>query len=174
MNRIWRRAGLSVSTVLAVTAGSACATDRALQQCLTRAADEANFSGVMSASRGGRLEAFVVRGRLSGPGSAPIGSRTRFNLGSASKMFTSVAVGQLFDAGKIKLDDKIGLFVTGLTPEASQVTVRQLLTHSSGLGDFFRPDNMAAMMAARTAGDLLPLIAEETRLRARVAVLLFE
>jgi CubicO group peptidase (beta-lactamase class C family) len=161
MKQNWRRAGFGVAIALAATAESASATDRALQHCLTREAEATNFSGVVSASHGGRLDAFLVRGRLAGSGSAPIDSRTRFNLGSASKMFTAVAVGQLIDAGKIGLDDKIGAAVKGLTPEASQVTVRQLLTHSSGLGDFFRPDNMAAMMAARTAGDLLPLIAEE-------------
>ena len=155
-----RHVGTGLVLLLVFTGGQAIA-DPALERCLTREADKAHFSGVMSASEYGRSEAFLARGNLAGPESGPIDARTRFNRGSASKMFTAVAVGQLIDAGKIGLDDQVGVYVKGLSPEASAVTVRQLLTHSSGLGDFFRPGNMAAMMAARTASDLLPLIAND-------------
>ena len=85
----------------------------------------------------------------------------RFNLGSAGKMFTGVAVGQLIDAGKVRLEDPIGAQVKGLTSEAAAVTVRQLLTHTSGLGNFFSPENLVAIEKARTASDLLSLVASD-------------
>jgi len=76
-------------------------------------------------------------------------------------MFTAVAVAQLIDAGKVQLGDPIGVQVKGLTPEAAVVTIRQLLTHSSGLGNFFSPENLPAIEKARTASDLLPLVAAD-------------
>lgn len=152
---------VGLALMLAFAARPAAATDapNALQRCVAAKAEQLDFSGVVAVTERGRPIAFLARGKLAGEGSAAITARTRFNLGSASKMFTAVAVAQLIDAGTVRLDDAIGTFVKGLTPEASAVTVRQLLTHSSGLGDFFEPQNMAAMMKARTASDILPLIA---------------
>jgi D-alanyl-D-alanine carboxypeptidase len=150
-----------VALVSIVFAGSAFADASPLQHCLAQKAESEDFSGVIAAGERGRTLAFLARGHLAGKGSAAITARTRFNLGSASKMFTATAVGQLIDGGKVRFDDPIGRFVKGLTPEASRVTVRQLLTHSSGLGDFFQPQNMAAMINARTASDILPLVAAE-------------
>jgi CubicO group peptidase (beta-lactamase class C family) len=133
----------------------------AIARCVRSKADSANFSGIVSIAYRGRPAAQTVRGGIAGAGSAPITGRTRFNLASASKMFSAVAVAQLVDAGKVGLDERIGRFVEGLTPEAATVTIRQLLTHSSGLGNFFAPQNRAAILRARTASDLLPLIAAD-------------
>jgi len=153
--------GAALMLLLAARPATAADASGALQRCVAAKAEQQDFSGVIAVSERGRPIALLARGKLAGEDSAAITARTRFNLGSASKMFTAVAVGQLIDAGTIRLDDAIGAYVNGLTPEASAVTVRQLLTHSSGLGDFFAPQNMAAMMKARTATDLLPLIADD-------------
>jgi D-alanyl-D-alanine carboxypeptidase len=64
---------------------------------------------------------------------------TKFNLGSMNKMFTAVAILQLVEQGKISVDDR----VIEHLPEypnrdvAGRVTIHQLLTHTSGMGDFF-------------------------------------
>jgi len=62
---------------------------------------------------------------------------TKFNLGSMNKMFTAVAVLQLVEQGKISVDDKvIEQLPEYPNPEvAENVTIHQLLTHTSGLGD---------------------------------------
>lgn len=133
----------------------------AIARCVRERAEKSGFSGVVSIARRGRPAVLMTLGRMAGEGSPAIVENTRFNLASASKMFTAVAVAQLVDAGKVRLDDPIGRFVEGLQPEAAAVTVRQLLTHSSGLGNFFAPQNREAMMRARTATDLLPLIASD-------------
>ena len=62
---------------------------------------------------------------------------TQFRLGSANKMFTSVAILQLVEAGKVSLDATIDAYLPDF-PNAqvrSTVTVRDLLTHQSGLVD---------------------------------------
>jgi CubicO group peptidase (beta-lactamase class C family) len=159
------KAALAVSIWLA---GSASAAAGALppvmagpvQRCIAAAAGRLDFSGVVLVASAGRLTTYA-RGVTGGPGSAPITLHTRFNLGSASKMFTAVAVAQLIEAGRVRLDDRIDRYVPGLTPEASAVTIRQLLDHSSGLGNYFTPQNLPLLARARTLSDLLPLVANE-------------
>jgi CubicO group peptidase (beta-lactamase class C family) len=157
-----KTAACAAAFMFALVILTAGATDDAVQQCVANKAAQDGFSGAVTVSRNGTQVVSVVRGNLAGDDSTAMTVDTRFNLGSASKMFTAVAIGQLMDAGKIRLDDPIGAFVKGLAPETVAVTIRQLLTHSSGLGDFFKPENMTAMLKARTASDLLPLVAHDT------------
>jgi D-alanyl-D-alanine carboxypeptidase len=156
-----KTAACAAAFILALTMRTAGAADGALQQCVANRAATDDFSGVVTVTRNGKPIISLVRGKLAGDDSAAMTLDTRFNLGSASKMFTAVAIGQLIDGGKIRLDDPLGAFVKDLGPETAAVTIRQLLTHSSGLGDFFKPENMGAMLKARTASDLLPLVAHD-------------
>ncbi len=142
------------------TASAQALDDDALRACLAGVAGPSSFSGVIAVTRQGGAVSYT-QGLMAGPGSAAIASDAWFNLGSASKMFTAVAVAQLVDAGKIGLDDPIKNHVDGLTTEAGAVTVRQLLTHSSGMGNFFTPDNLPALEAARSLSDLKPLLVHE-------------
>jgi len=130
-----------------------------LQRCLAATAERLDFTGAASVSRHGVLSRHA-RGLAGGPGSPALTPDDRFNLASEGKMFTAVAVAQLIDGGRVRLDDAIGRYVAGLTPETSAVTVRQLLTHSSGLGDYISP-NFPAVMKARSLSDLKPLVASD-------------
>lgn len=58
-----------------------------------------------------------------------------FQIGSMTKMFTATALVTLAEEGKIKFDEPIGTYVTGLNPKLAQVTVHQLLSHTAGLKD---------------------------------------
>jgi CubicO group peptidase (beta-lactamase class C family) len=82
---------------------------------------------------------------------------TKFNIGSVGKMFTAVAIAQLVQQGKLAFNDPIGKYVFGFPPAiANKVTIHQLLTHTSGLGDVLR--NRADVEKARTVSDLIELI----------------
>jgi D-alanyl-D-alanine carboxypeptidase len=129
-----------------------------LRQCITQEAKKNNFSGVISIARPGGALTFA-QGAMAGPGSAKMRADAQFNIGSAGKMWTAVAVAQLVDAKRISLHDPIGRHVSDLTPEAAAVTVRQLLTHSGGLGNFFTPDNMDLFKRATSLTELKPLVA---------------
>lgn len=64
---------------------------------------------------------------------------TKFSLGSMNKMFTALAALQLIEQGKLKFEDKLIDFVdTSWLPqgEVEAITVRHLLTHTSGFGNF--------------------------------------
>jgi CubicO group peptidase (beta-lactamase class C family)/beta-lactamase class A len=66
------------------------------------------------------------------------GASTDFRIASMSKSFTTVAILQLRDAGKLRLDDPASLYVPelkgqhGPASDAPEITIRNLLTHSSG------------------------------------------
>jgi CubicO group peptidase (beta-lactamase class C family) len=63
----------------------------------------------------------------------PMREDTIFDLASVSKLFTSIAVVQLLEEGKVELDAPVAAFLPDFAANAKEsVTVRQLLTHTSG------------------------------------------
>src|SRR5215471_14193755 len=61
---------------------------------------------------------------------------TLFQSGSMGKQFTATAVMMLVEDGKIGLDDKITRFFTNAPDSWTNVTIRQLLSHTGGFGNF--------------------------------------
>jgi len=84
---------------------------------------------------------------------------TRFRIGSMNKMFTAVAVLQLVEAGKIKLSDALGKYITDYPNQdiATKVTIHQLLTHTGGTGDIFGPQFDTHRKELRTLNDYVAL-----------------
>ena len=73
----------------------------------------------------------------------------RYAVGSISKQFTAVAILLLQQEGKLKLDDPVSRFIPGLT-RGNDVTVRQLLSHTSGYQDFWPQDYVMPNMLKPT------------------------
>ncbi len=73
----------------------------------------------------------------------------RYAVGSISKQFTAAAILLLQQQGKLSLDDPVGRFVPGLT-DGNQVTIRELLSHTSGYQDFWPQDYVMPMMLKGT------------------------
>lgn len=68
---------------------------------------------------------------------------TRFSLGSINKMFTALSALQLIEQEKLHFDDKLYQFISpDWLPEGAvkDITIRHLLTHTSGLSNFFNAD----------------------------------
>src|ERR1041385_8426676 len=70
---------------------------------------------------------------------APNRIDTKFNLGSMNKMFTAVAVAQLVEQGKLSFEDTVGKILPDYPNKevAEKVKIHHLLTHTSGLDDYF-------------------------------------
>jgi CubicO group peptidase (beta-lactamase class C family) len=66
----------------------------------------------------------------------PVTRETIFQSGSVGKQFTSAAVMLLVEEGKIHLDDSLSRFFPDGPPAWKHITVRHLLTHTSGLPDY--------------------------------------
>lgn len=66
----------------------------------------------------------------------PVKPETIFQSGSVGKQFTAAAVMLLVEHSKINLDEKIGKYLGDVPESWSGITVRHLLTHTSGLTDY--------------------------------------
>lgn len=92
---------------------------------------------------------------------SPIGSNTRFNIGSTSKMFAAVAILLLVDEGKVALDESVAHYIADFKMEDERykdITVRMLFNHSSGLpGSSFyfgyKPDDCMHEILLETLAD---------------------
>lgn len=62
-----------------------------------------------------------------------INDQTRFPIASITKLFTSLAILQLHEKGLVDLKDIIGKFILSLPENCRKITIKELLTHHSGL-----------------------------------------
>jgi D-alanyl-D-alanine carboxypeptidase len=69
----------------------------------------------------------------------------RYSIGSISKQFTAASVLLLAEQGKLSLDDPVSKFVPNLT-RGNEVTVRELLSHTSGYQDYWPQDYVPPFM----------------------------
>jgi CubicO group peptidase (beta-lactamase class C family) len=85
----------------------------------------------------------------------PATSAMRYSIGSISKQFTAAAVLLLEQQGKLSVNDPVSKYLPDLT-RANEVTIRMLLSHTSGYQDFWPEDYlMPPMREATTAQHIL-------------------
>jgi len=75
----------------------------------------------------------------------PATPEMRYSIGSISKQFTAAAILLLQEQGKLSLDDTVGKYIPGLT-EGDKVTIRQILSHTSGYQDYWPEDYLMTPM----------------------------
>ena len=76
----------------------------------------------------------------------------RYSIGSISKQFTAAAVLLLAEQGKLSLDDSVSRFVPNLT-RGNEVTIRELLSHTSGYQDYWPQDYVPPFMLQPITAD---------------------
>jgi len=69
----------------------------------------------------------------------PATLQTRYAVGSISKQFTAAALLMLEEQGKLSMDDRVSKFFPNLT-RAGEISIRQLLSHTSGYEDYAPQD----------------------------------
>jgi len=116
--------------------------DRAAQQVLTE-------TGVPSASIAIVMKGQIVYAHAYGNARLspliPARPEMAYSIGSISKQFTATAILMLVEQGKLSLDDTVSKFIPNLT-RANEVTIRQLLSHTSGYQDYWPQDYVMPMM----------------------------
>ncbi|MEO5622327.1 MAG: serine hydrolase domain-containing protein, partial [Dokdonella sp.] len=128
---------LNASTpALAVTSG----LSRAVEAKIDAAAKEEVRSGHVAGAavavlRNGRLVFARGYGRANIELGNPVTARTVFRIGSLTKQFTAAGILLLAEQGKLKVDDKLSLYLPDF-PRANEVTLRDLLNHTSGIHNF--------------------------------------
>ena len=84
-------------------------------------------------------------------------SKTVFQSGSVGKQFTAMAVMMLVEEGKLSLGDPLSKFLKGPS-DWSKITIRHLLTHTSGMGDY--PENFS-LQKDYSEEELLTMVAAQ-------------
>ena len=134
-----------------------------IERHVAKAAADDRFSGVALVAKGDRVIFHKAYGLADKANSIPNKLDTKFNLGSMNKMFTSVAIAQLVQAGKLSYDSTLAAVLPEYPNKevAAKITVHQLLTHTSGLGDFFKPEFFQNREKYRNPKDYFPIFAND-------------
>ncbi len=138
-----------------------------LDDYLARLAARDAFSGAVLVARGDEVLFEKAYGEAHRGFRVPNRTDTLFCLASMGKMFTAVAVAQLVEQGQLGLDDPIAAHLPAdWLPEdpGRKITVRQLLAHTSGLGDFLNHPRFVegSKTRFRSIADYRPLVAGST------------
>ena len=123
--------------------------------------DAGQFAGVVLIARDGKI-LFEKAYGLRDENTEQLNTiNTQFNLASAGKMFTAVAVLQQIAQGRLNLDTKVGEVLTDYPNKifADNVTIRQLLTHTAGAGDIdlFEVGNSVNREKVKSVSDMVAL-----------------
>ncbi|MBK9736880.1 MAG: beta-lactamase family protein [Saprospiraceae bacterium] len=101
-------------------------------------AEQDRFSGTVLIAKGNNIIYQKAEGHADKEKNIKNDINTKFNLASMNKMFTAVAIAQLVEQKKVDFTEKLIKYVPNLPEKIfGQITIEQLLTHTSGTGDFF-------------------------------------
>jgi len=148
------RSAVAATLLIATPAAAQQLTPEQTAKVDTIVADALKSSGVPSASiaivRDGKI-VFTKAYGDQGPGIAKgPDANAKYQIASISKQFTAAAILLLADEGKLSLDDKVSKWVPDVT-DADKITIRQLLSHTAGLQDYWPQDySFKAMETAVT------------------------
>lgn len=94
------------------------------------------FHGVVGVVKDGELVLTRGYGRADLGRESPIDADTKFKIGSLTQTFTAIAVLQLRDRGLVDLDAPVRNYIPDYPAIGGRITVRQLLTHTSGIPSY--------------------------------------
>jgi CubicO group peptidase (beta-lactamase class C family) len=142
-------------------------SDSELAKCIDEHIDDlvsrGRFSGAVMVAHDGKPIYSRVVGVANRRYDVPNRLDTKFNIGSMNKMFTGVAIGQLVEQGKLSFDDTVGKYLPDY-PNAEvrdKVKIRHLLTHTSGMGDYWDELFGGHFYEIRTVQQFADLTSEE-------------
>ena len=93
------------------------------------------FSGVVLVSKKGEIILSKGYGWADRKNKIPNSPSTVFNIGSVTKQFTASAILKLVEQGRIKTSDKIGSYFNQAPIDKRDISIHQLLTHTSGISN---------------------------------------
>lgn len=133
-----------------------------LEKCLLQLEKDNEFSGVVLLAKNGQPVIKRAVGKASIAYEIPNLTDTKFNLASVGKIFTGLAITQLAEQGKLKIDDTIDKYLpSGWLPNeiSGKIQIKHLLTHTSGLSDYFADIyKQCEIQVFRELNDYKPLV----------------
>lgn len=119
------------------------------------AADQ-TFMGSVLVAQGDQVIFNKAYGFADAGWNIPNGTDTEFDIGSLTKQFTAALVLLLQEDGRLSLSDPVGKFLPDAPPAWRQITIAQLLGHTSGIPDLWSDQGFDAWsMSPRTPADIV-------------------
>lgn len=168
-----RRLGMIVAVAWLVLAGPAVAESAkegspqsakapAIDRLIQETVKDGEPGMAVCVVQDGKVVYLKARGLANLQSKTPLTVDTPIYIASLGKEFTTVAVLRLVEGGKLGLDDAISSLLPGLPAYLSGVTVRHLLTHTSGVPDYL--DLTGEKVSGWTNRDVLDLLRRQTAL----------
>ncbi len=132
-----------------------------LDQLFTHCSDNNLFNGTVLVSENGKVIYRKAFGYADIEAGEKLTPESSFYLASVSKQFTTMAVMILKEKGKLSYDDKLSKFFPEFPDYAEGVTVRHLMTHTSGVPDHYR---LGAYRVDLTNADVKDLLVKQEKL----------
>jgi len=146
---------------LACAAGPAADTAKKIDAVMARFSALEHFSGTVLVARGGRIVYAKAFGLANKDLAVPNTLNTRFELASVSKLFTGVGFMRLVEKGLVGLEDPVVRHLPRF-PFGDKVKIIHLLTHTSGLPEFFENPKLQGLFPSlRSIDDFLPMTFEQ-------------
>jgi D-alanyl-D-alanine carboxypeptidase len=139
-----RRALLAGAAVLIGSVAAGCGSDTDAQDIGDKAAIQAKMDrlvslgvpGVTVLVRDGRKSLQLTAGVSDLETKTAVDPDDRFRIGSLAKPYVATVVMQLAEEGRLALGDTVERWKPGTIPNGTDITLRQLLNHTSGIGDY--------------------------------------
>lgn len=141
-----------------------------LKNKLVKVAEEIDFSGVAYVEEN-QESFFFQNGYANKQDKLAFDKHTRFGIASGAKIFTAVAIAKLVEQGQLDFQSKLTDCLSIAFPHFHQdVTIHNLLTHTSGIPDYFDEEEMddfeelwqtLPMYRVRSGADFLPLFQDK-------------
>lgn len=134
-----------------------------LEEFVAKQAAAGEFSGVVLIAKNGESIFEKAYGLADREGKVANTLQTKFNLGSMNKMFTGVAIMQLAEQGRLSVTDTVGKYLPDYPNKevSERVTIQHLLTHTSGLGDYFNQKFFSRRRPLEKLADFLPFFVDQ-------------
>lgn len=154
------RAGKFAAILVFLTLAAAKSDAAPSPQDLERVVEaEKDFNGQVYVEEDGAVLVDAAIGHADSAGKLPVDRATLFNIASATKALTAIAVLQQIEAHRLSLDTTIATLFSDVPADKASITIGQLLTHTSGLphgyesnGKTALRDAVAAILAQPLAG----------------------
>jgi D-alanyl-D-alanine carboxypeptidase len=147
-----RSASFSILALAATTAfaqlpvPTTTAIDQAARKILTATS---SASASIAVVKDGKVAYVRAYGDARLDPKVPASTEMRYKIGSNTKQFVATAMLLLAEKGKLSIDDRVSRFIPELT-RGSDITIRELLSHTSGYQDYYPLDYVAPYMTRPT------------------------
>jgi CubicO group peptidase (beta-lactamase class C family) len=165
------RAALGVTLLLIFVARATAAPEgrdaafmRAAAMAVETIEREDGFSGVILVARGNQVLLRKAAGFADRERNIPNTPETKFPLASLGKQFTAAYIMLLMEDGKVSIDDRISKYYPASPSAWRDVTVKHLLTHGSGIRDYWvtHPEaRQQALASIRSYEDIFQLVVSD-------------